>query len=359
MREAAQKEYPFRAERGHIGAACLRVPDHFPWISVSEAKRFTLVHIGDEKQGAVRPAADGVARDVAVAAPHEYGESQRVPVEILARQDAEIILINPDGGLVVDFFHDMIAGHFRDDKFAAQRLPAEVTARVDVKLGTRVSDCQESLFQHLSLCEYASGRVFRRICAAPEDYDVFVQGRKIVEERLEVERVQRSDNADGREIFDAFCASVESFPVLGERLGIGKDFKLHRARPEDGERNDGRVDIDAAVPDDVGRHAARDDGLRESVAKPLRESKNRCGFHGSRKNSDQKARVLFRRVRAKLFDTDGNVIRAADNVRKLLHENRPPARNLFPKYYITNRRGIVYIQKIRSRRLIPTSGNGF
>ena len=79
---------------------------------------------------------------------------------------------SPEGHCI----HDMTAGHLRDDKFAAQGLPAEIPARVDVKLGTSVGDRHESFFQQFVLCEYAGGRVFRRIRAAAENHDFFVQG---------------------------------------------------------------------------------------------------------------------------------------------------------------------------------------
>jgi len=220
---------------------------------------------------------------------------------------------------MVDFVYDVAARHFRDDKIAPQRLPAEVQAGVDVEVGSREEDGQQSFFDDLVLGENEGGNVFQRVRSAAEDDDVFADRRETVEERLDVHFVERTYDAHGGEVFHALRCGTEFFPVSGEGIGVVEGHEAHFAGLEDEEGDDDGVDFDGAVLYAFGGHGARDDGGREGPGYFPGEAEDARGVREVGENRDEDAPVFFGRLFAKPANAGVNVLGVSDDVGELLH----------------------------------------
>ena len=176
-----------------------RVED-FLRIAVGELHFFAFIKVRRIIDAAVRRIAPRMARERQPVAVEEQRERQHARQDVLIWPEAEIRLVDFDGGPVVDFLNRERILHPRDLHRTPQRLPAEARMHGNGKLLARKRQHEQAAGARMLRIEKETA-ARPVLCEAAKDLDVLRHARECIKHRLEVEPLACRDEADSPQMF--------------------------------------------------------------------------------------------------------------------------------------------------------------
>ena len=255
-----------------------RVED-FLRIAIGELHFLAFIKVRRIIDAAVRRIAPRMTRKRQPVAMEEQRECQHARQDVLVGAEAEIRLVDFNGGPVVDFLNRERILHPRDLHRTPQRLPAEARMHGNRKLLARKRQHEQAAGARMLRIEKetAARPVFRETA---KDFHIFRHARESIEYRLEVEPLARRNETDGPQMLLPCQERSELSPNGRRSLRHLERHRCHRSRVlrteiielhvcdavlKEQERDNRLFALRMAVRDGLCRHDARNFRLRHPM----------------------------------------------------------------------------------------------